>query len=130
MLLAMLAWREGNAQWADRTRYLLIEHPQFGNEYKDRPVLPDPLAVIGEKSAAPQGNPLFTNEQTGSVIELPPSRSFGYLQYTDSDGATQRIFFHFSQLARGIKVQLNQRVRFKVGEGQRGPEAYDVRLAE
>ncbi|NOT61926.1 MAG: TIGR03986 family CRISPR-associated RAMP protein [Acidobacteria bacterium] len=53
MLLAMLEWREWNAQWADRTRYLLIEHPQLGNEYKDRPVLPDPLAVSGVKAAAP-----------------------------------------------------------------------------
>ncbi|MBI1766352.1 MAG: TIGR03986 family CRISPR-associated RAMP protein [Acidobacteria bacterium] len=51
MLLAMLEWREWNAQWADRTRYLLIEHPQLGNEYKDRPVLPDPLAVSGVKAA-------------------------------------------------------------------------------
>ncbi|MDX2043172.1 MAG: TIGR03986 family CRISPR-associated RAMP protein [Acidobacteriota bacterium] len=130
MLLAMLEWREWNAQWADRTRYLLIEHPQFGNEYKDRPVLPDPLAVIGEKTTAPQANPLFTKEQTGSVVELPPSRSFGYIQYQDSHGNEQRLFFHFSQLARGVKVQLNQRVRFKVREGQRGPEAYDVRPAE
>ena len=130
MLLAMLEWREWNAQWADRTRYLLIEHPQFGNEYKDRPVLPDPLAVIGEKTATPQANPLFTKEQTGSVVELPPSRSYGYIQYQDLQGNEQRLFFHFSQLARGVKVQQEQRVRFKVREGQRGPEAYDVRPAE
>lgn len=127
MLLAMLEWREWNAQWADRTRYLLIEHPQFGNEYKDRPVLPDPLAVIGEKTAAPQANPLFTKEQTGSVVELPPSRSFGYIT---PEGSTNKLFFHFSQLARGVKVREGQHVRFKVREGQRGPEAYDVRLAE
>jgi len=127
MLLAMLEWREWNAQWADRTRYLLIEHPQFGNEYKDRPVLPDPLAVIGEKTTAPQANPLFTDEQTGIVKELPPSRSFGYIE---PEGSKNKLFFHFSQLARGVKVQQGQRVRFKVREGQRGPEAYDVRLAE
>jgi CRISPR-associated protein (TIGR03986 family) len=127
MLLAMLEWREWNAQWADRTRYLLIEHPQFGNEYKDRPVLPDPLSVVGEKSAAPQANPLFTNEQTGSVVELPPSRSFGYISV---DGSNNKLFFHFSQLARGVKVRQGQRVSFKVREGQRGPEAYDVRSAE
>lgn len=127
MLLAILEWREWNAQWADRTRYLLIEHPQNDNEYKDRPVLPDPLAIIGEKATAPQVNPLFSNEQTGRVVELPPGRSFGYVQ---PEGAKNKLFFHFSQLAHGVKVRLDQLVRFRVRDGQRGLEAYGVRPAE
>jgi len=45
MLLAMLQWRLGDDAWLDRTRYQKIEHERFGNEYKDRRVLPDPLAV-------------------------------------------------------------------------------------
>jgi len=127
-LLAMLEWREWSAQWADHTRYLLIEHPQLGNEYKDRPVLPDPLAVSGVKIAASQVNPLFSDEQTGSVVELPPGGSFGYVM---PEGSKNKLFFHFRQLAPGVKaVQRNQRVRFKVRDGQRGPEAYDLRPAE
>lgn len=129
-LLAMLEWREWSAQWADRTRYLLIEHSELGNEYKDRPVLPTPLAVIGVKEPTSQVKSLFDKEQIGSVVELPPNRSFGYIQYQDSYGNEQRRFFHFSQLARGVKVQLHQRVCFKVREGQRELEAYGVRLAE
>jgi CRISPR-associated protein (TIGR03986 family) len=45
MLLAMLQWRDGEGAWLDRTRYQLIEHETFDNEYKERRVLPDPLAV-------------------------------------------------------------------------------------
>ena len=125
MLLAMLEWREWNTDWAEKTRYLLIEPD---NEYKDRPVLPDPLAVSGGKAAAQAANPLFAEDQTGNVVELPAGRSYGYVQ---TDVAKGKIFFHFSQLARGVKaVRLQQRVSFKVRDGQRGPEAYDVRPAK
>lgn len=47
MLLAMLEWRERSEKWSDRTRYLLIKHPEFKNEYKERSVLPDPMKVSG-----------------------------------------------------------------------------------
>ncbi|MBC8253135.1 MAG: TIGR03986 family CRISPR-associated RAMP protein [Ardenticatenia bacterium] len=43
-LLALLGWTGPDRE---QTRYLLIEHPERGNEYKERPVLPDPLAVSG-----------------------------------------------------------------------------------
>ena len=43
-LLALLAWTGPDGE---QTHYLLIEHPERGNEYKERPVLPDPLAVSG-----------------------------------------------------------------------------------
>lgn len=46
MLLAMMQWREGDAAWLEETRYMEIEHgPGKVNEYKERPVLPDPLEV-------------------------------------------------------------------------------------
>jgi len=46
MLLAMLQWREGNNEWLEQTRYMEIERGAGKtNEYKDRPVLPDPLHV-------------------------------------------------------------------------------------
>jgi len=43
-LLVLLSWP---GPPTDQTRYLLIEHPEHGNEYKGRPVLPGPLAVSG-----------------------------------------------------------------------------------
>jgi CRISPR-associated protein (TIGR03986 family) len=45
-LLALLTWRNGLDR--EQTRYLEIEHGPAGvNEYRGRPVLPTPLAVIG-----------------------------------------------------------------------------------
>lgn len=58
MLLAMLEWREGTPEWLDKTRYMEIEHgDERVNEYKERPVLPDPLAVIGEAVNLPRLKP-------------------------------------------------------------------------
>lgn len=46
MLLAMLTWREDDPAWTEATRYMEIEYgPRKLNEYKERPVLPDPLEV-------------------------------------------------------------------------------------
>ena len=53
MLLTMSAWREGNAEWLEKTRYMEIERqPGNVNEYTLRPVLPDPLAVAGQTPAS------------------------------------------------------------------------------
>jgi cold shock CspA family protein len=49
-LLAMLSWPGPDAA---KTDYLLIEHPQHGNQYKDRPVLPDPLALVEGQRVEP-----------------------------------------------------------------------------
>jgi hypothetical protein len=45
-LLALLEWREATTEWLQETRYLEIEHTKNDNEYKTRPVLPDPLTVV------------------------------------------------------------------------------------
>lgn len=49
MLLEMLRWREATPEWLDKTRYMEIEHRGSDgrkvNEYRERPVLPDPLHV-------------------------------------------------------------------------------------
>lgn len=73
MLLAMLEWREGIPEWQAKTRYMEIERPtgrhrsdgrpETFNEYKERPVLPDPIGVIsgpaGSRSSGqrPSGGP-------------------------------------------------------------------------
>jgi hypothetical protein len=46
MLLAMLEWKESDGNWLEQTRYMEIERGKSNkNEYKDRPVLSDPLHV-------------------------------------------------------------------------------------
>ena len=46
MLLAMLTWHEDDPAWTEATRYMEIEYgPRRLNEYKERPVLPDPLEI-------------------------------------------------------------------------------------
>lgn len=53
MLLTMLEWREGTPDWLAKTRYMEIEHgPRKTNEYKERPVLPDPFGVLDMKAAS------------------------------------------------------------------------------
>lgn len=55
MLLAMLEWREGVPDWLAKTRYMEIEHGEKKiNEYKERPVLPDPLGVLAVKATSAQ----------------------------------------------------------------------------
>lgn len=126
-LLTMLQWREWDAVWADQTRYLEIEHDRNDNEYKDRPVLPDPLYVSGERRESQSGNNLFAEDKQGVVEDLSANRSFGYLNLA---GVSGRVFFHLSQVARGIRLRRGDKVRCKLREGSRGPEAYDVRPAE
>lgn len=54
-LLALHEWHESDRAWLDRTRYMEIEHgPSKINEYSERPVLPDPLAVVGRKREGPE----------------------------------------------------------------------------
>lgn len=62
ILLAMLEWREGSPEWQAKTRYMEIERPtgrrradgqpETFNEYKERPVLPDPFGVLSGPTAA------------------------------------------------------------------------------
>ncbi len=125
MLLAMLQWREATDEWLDKTRYLSIQHPQYDNEYKDRPVLPDPLEVGG------QADVLEEEERLGMISYIPPGRPFGYIKphiiraSEEEDG----IFFHFNKFKIEHKLpRENQEVGFKVRMGERGLEAYDVRL--
>ncbi len=52
-LLTMLTWREGTEEWLDKTRYMEINHGSRDiNEYKERPVLPDPSGVVAMEGKA------------------------------------------------------------------------------
>lgn len=67
MLLTMLEWREGTPDWQAKTRYMEIERADGSkkvNEYKERPVLPDPFGVIGNKVAIQAQTTRTQSQQT------------------------------------------------------------------
>lgn len=69
MLLALLEWHENTPDWQETTRYMEIEHgPRKLNEYKERPVLPDPLAVVAGQPVQP---PAPARQATGQVPPRP-----------------------------------------------------------
>jgi CRISPR-associated protein (TIGR03986 family) len=140
MLLAMLRWPGPDR---DETRYLEIEredpHAKRGkvNEYKDRPVLPDPLQVVPGEPVRPPSRPV-----PAAQADLPPGyrrgtvkkfglgakRSYGFI--TPDDGGKD-VFVHQSNLAEGVEtLEPDQRVIFRQRRGKRGPEAYDVEPEE
>ena len=138
-LLAMLEWQETvDGAWLDKSRYMEIERGvgvKKINEYKERPVLPDPVFVRSskrdlEEAAAPEA---ITREapseyHKGVVKEfgLGPSQSFGFI--TPSGGG-EDIFVHRNQLRSGLKtLQRDQKVRYRIIQGMKGPQAEDVHL--
>ncbi len=80
-LLAMLEWREGTTEWQAKTRYMKIEQltgrrnrrgePETFNEYKERPVLPDPFGVIGGKGmgSPPRQQPTQTGTKSAPTVQ-------------------------------------------------------------
>ena len=94
MLLTMLEWREGTPDWLAKTRYMEIEHEtgrprpnDTVNEYKERPVLPDPLGVEGKEgergretrptqpSTTPERTPPHPTPVTQAVTPKTPPRT-------------------------------------------------------
>jgi cold shock CspA family protein len=143
MLLAMLQWPGPNPAW---TRYMEIEHPiseeETINEYKERPVLPDPLAVIEQSKSQATPAPIVsapirrgrTEEvalpagfQKGKVVTLGTRNNpdIGFIRPENGDND---VFFHRNQIAADSRDLKNgDRVRFKVIQGARGkPQARDI----
>jgi len=136
MLFAMLSWPGPHPSL---TRYLQIEHPEHENEYKERPVLPGPLAVE-EASQALEPSPVPTelpreapqealqDYQKGVVkmFGLGSMQDFGFIQPKDGDPL---VFVHQYHLAGGAKtLKADDSVQFKVEKGLFGPQAFDVRV--
>jgi len=75
-LLTMLEWREGTPEWLERTRYMEIEHGEDKiNEYKERPVLPEPRIVVKTTPVfRPQGRQAPTSPRSSSGKPKPRPR--------------------------------------------------------
>ncbi len=149
MLLAMMQWRESDPEWIEKTRYMEIERGEGRaktNEYKERPVLPDPLAVQASGSlgahtlGAPRHESLRAAVQKPPVIEkvgqsIPVQYERGEVDYFNNgkgviiDSAGNRLFVHKSRLAAGLDtLEPGQPVTFRTGKGMKWKEAFDVRL--
>ncbi|HET6787522.1 MAG TPA: cold-shock protein [Aquabacterium sp.] len=65
--------------------------------------------------------------QTGTVKWFNEGKGFGFLA---QDGGGPDLFAHFSEITgSGFKTLLeNQRVEFEVKQGQKGPQASNIRV--
>jgi len=148
MLLTMLEWREGTTQWQQATSYMEVEAGSGKvNEYKERPVLPDPLAVVAgaehssgntppQKMNAEQTTAIQpqrttaepsargSGDNTGRVVRWVTDRNYGFIK---PDDGNSDLFVHASDVEEGAALQPGQRVTFRVAQGAKGPQARKVR---
>lgn len=70
---------------------------------------------------------MSTQTQTGTVKWFNEGKGFGFLAQ-DNGGAD--LFAHFSEITGGgFKTLIeNQRVEFEVKQGQKGPQAANIRV--
>lgn len=63
---------------------------------------------------------------TGTVKWFNAEKGFGFIERDDGDD----VFVHFSEIqSSGYKsLDEGQKVEFELGEGQRGPQAINVRV--
>lgn len=112
MLLTMLEWRAGDDAWQQLTSYMEIEKgSQKINEYKERPVLPDPLGVVAEYQGEAQARPRRTTEHRGKPARgsakpaesatsasqepsTPPSKPAGPMVPAENEPFKGQIFDH------------------------------------
>lgn len=74
MLLTMLEWREGTPDWLAKTRYMEVEHgTKKVNEYKERPVLPDPFGVVAARATVVQPPPTSQAQRPVTPKPVTPS---------------------------------------------------------
>ncbi|MBK9094004.1 MAG: TIGR03986 family CRISPR-associated RAMP protein [Anaerolineae bacterium] len=149
MLLTMLEWREGTEQWLKTTSYMEVETENDKlNEYKERPVLADPLAVVAGNDAplrseerpvrnepAPRPKPAQVTRslpaqqgdarRTGAVTRWLDDRAYGFIK---PDGSQERdVFMHISAVEGNRALQVGQRVSFEIVQGPKGMQAQKVR---
>ncbi len=152
MLLTLLEWREGAPDWIEATRYMEIEHGADRiNEYKDRPVLPDPLVVVaglpvrppalqgqaresrpetsgqaGREQGKPSQKAEASSTRTGTIKWFKADRGYGFIAQEDGTD----VFVHQNNVVGRVPLRQGQRVRYRVGPGMKGPEAKNVEQLE
>lgn len=78
-----------------------------------------------EESQAADGQ-----KQTGTVKWFNTAKGYGFIAPDDADGDND-LFSHVNELADGVNpndLREDTRVKFKVTEGRKGPQAVDVEL--
>ena len=62
----------------------------------------------------------------GKVKFYDAEKGFGFITPDDADGD---VFVHYSEIQSGgfRTLEENQRVEFEIGQGQKGPQAENVR---
>jgi len=137
-LLALLSWPGPEP---DITRYMEIEHERLGNEYKERPVLPDAFSIAnGEvyqgRQPVPEQAPRQVSRQSPAgyqegvvkVYGLGPNKDYGFIQ---PDKGGRDVYVRKSFLAKGVStLHDGDRVRFKVVQGPKGLQAQDVQVVK
>lgn len=147
MLLEMLRWREGEQEWLELTSYMEVEAgAENVNEYKERPVLPDPLAVSASHipkqsrvasqtrelqiSQPPKPDPRQSQPTqahfvaTGLVKKWVDEKGYGFI-IPDSGG--KDIFVHISDVEGKQPLRDGKRVQFEIRQGPKGRQARSVR---
>ena len=109
MLLTMMEWRE---QAPDGTEYMDIGN----NDFRDRPVLPDPSAVAARNDLSPDGH----------VEWYDPEKGYGFIQ---PSGGGENVFLHYSNVeALGFKenIEDGEPLTFATEETPKGIQAINV----
>jgi len=147
MLLEMLRWRESGQEWLNLTSYMEVEAgADKVNEYKERPVLPDPLAVAADYKPK-QGHPSLRARDsqpsapsnpkprqvpatqsrpvaTGRVKKWVAEKGYGFI-IPDSGG--KDLFVHISDVEGNQPLREEERIQFEIGQGAKGQQAKRVR---
>lgn len=126
-LKALLSWPGPSPR---ETRYLRIE-PH--NEYRSRPVLPDPLSVAAVKRTAKDNRPETVTQsddderESGRVKWFSDEKGYGFIT---CDGRSDDAFVHHSDVRGSQKPTLRegQRVKFSVQRGPKGLKAQNVEV--
>jgi CspA family cold shock protein len=74
--------------------------------------------------AAPTGE--SKKMATGTVKFFNGDKGYGFI--TPADGSKD-VFVHFSNVADSVNLDEGMQVEFEIGEGRKGPEARNVRVA-
>ena len=62
----------------------------------------------------------------GTVMFFNGDKGYGFIQPEDG---SKDVFVHYSNVSDSVNLDEGMRVTFEMGEGRKGPEATDVRLA-